>query len=59
MAVKIIDKTNLDEANLTKIHREVEIMKNISHPNIIRLYQVRTGEGRVDLLCRLCMTVSR
>ena len=42
VAIKIIDKTQLDEANLKKVHREVQIMKLLKNPHIIRLYQVRT-----------------
>lgn len=41
MAIKIIDKDQLDESNLAKIYREVQIMKLMDHPNIIKLYQVR------------------
>lgn len=41
VAIKIIDKTQLDAANLEKIYREVEIMKLLDHPHIIKLYQVR------------------
>ncbi|XP_014775006.1 serine/threonine-protein kinase SIK1 [Octopus bimaculoides] len=40
VAIKIIDKTQLDEANLRKVHREVQIMKLLKHPHIVRLYQV-------------------
>ena len=41
VAVKIIDKQQLDEENLRKVYREVDIMKKLDHTNIIRLYQVR------------------
>lgn len=44
VAIKIIDKTQLDAANLEKIYREVEIMKLLDHPHIIKLYQVRQGD---------------
>ena len=40
VAVKIIDKQQLDEENLRKVYREVDIMKKLDHTNIIRLYQV-------------------
>lgn len=43
VAIKIIDKTQLDAANLEKIYREVEIMKLLDHPHIIKLYQVCRG----------------
>lgn len=36
-----MDKTQLDDENLKKIFREVQIMKLLKHPHIIRLYQVR------------------
>ncbi|XP_073699257.1 serine/threonine-protein kinase SIK1-like [Garra rufa] len=40
VAIKIIDKTRLDESDLKKINREVQIMKLLKHPHIIKLYQV-------------------
>ncbi|XP_067938441.1 serine/threonine-protein kinase SIK3-like isoform X2 [Watersipora subatra] len=40
VAIKIIDKSNMDVDNLKKIAREVEIMKLLRHPHIVRLYQV-------------------
>ena len=40
VAIKIIDKTRLDAENRKKVAREVEIMKLLDHPHIIRLYQV-------------------
>ncbi|XP_065644468.1 serine/threonine-protein kinase SIK2 isoform X4 [Hydra vulgaris] len=40
VAIKIIDKSRLDESNLIKIKREVQIMKLLEHPNVLKLYQV-------------------
>ena len=40
VAIKIIDKSKLDPTNLAKVYREVEVMKLLNHPNIVRLYQV-------------------
>lgn len=40
VAIKIIDKSQLDAVNLEKIYREVQIMKMLDHPHIIKLYQV-------------------
>ncbi|KAL6081575.1 hypothetical protein STEG23_005234, partial [Scotinomys teguina] len=39
VAIKIIDKTRLDSSNLEKIYREVQLMKLLNHPHIIKLYQ--------------------
>ncbi|XP_045508616.1 uncharacterized protein LOC123704327 isoform X1 [Colias croceus] len=40
VAIKIIDKSRLDEDNLKKTFREIAIMKRLRHPHIVRLYQV-------------------
>uniref|UniRef100_A0A8C4QIH9 non-specific serine/threonine protein kinase n=1 Tax=Eptatretus burgeri TaxID=7764 RepID=A0A8C4QIH9_EPTBU len=40
VAIKIIDKSRLDQVSLNKVYREVYIMKQLSHPNVIKLYQV-------------------
>ncbi|XP_027961581.1 serine/threonine-protein kinase SIK3 isoform X6 [Eumetopias jubatus] len=50
VAIKIIDKTQLDEENLKKIFREVQIMKMLCHPHIIRLYQVMETERMIYLV---------
>ena len=36
----MIEKARLSVENLNKVYRETQIMKRLSHPNIIRLYQV-------------------
>jgi len=43
VAIKIIDKSQLDVDNLKKIFREIQVMKLLCHPHIVRLYQVTTS----------------
>lgn len=50
VAIKIIDKTQLDEANLKKVYREVQIMKLINHNHIIKLYQVMETKNMLYLV---------
>ncbi|XP_052431452.1 serine/threonine-protein kinase SIK3 homolog isoform X1 [Carassius gibelio] len=50
VAIKIVDKTQLDDENLKKIFREVQIMKMLRHPHIIRLYQVMETERLIYLV---------
>uniref|UniRef100_A0A4W5M5S4 non-specific serine/threonine protein kinase n=1 Tax=Hucho hucho TaxID=62062 RepID=A0A4W5M5S4_9TELE len=50
VAIKIVDKTQLDDENLKKIFREVQIMKMLRHPHIIRLYQVMETERMIYLV---------
>ncbi|XP_051870633.1 serine/threonine-protein kinase SIK1 isoform X2 [Pristis pectinata] len=40
VAIKIIDKSRLDRRELQRVQREVQIMKLLNHPHIIKLYQV-------------------
>ena len=40
VAIKVIDKRERSDSDLTKINREIEILKKLRHPHIIRLYQV-------------------
>ena len=44
VAVKIVDKTDLDDDNQRKIFREIDIMRQLSHPNVIQLYQVMLSD---------------
>uniref|UniRef100_A0A8C5PRX2 non-specific serine/threonine protein kinase n=1 Tax=Leptobrachium leishanense TaxID=445787 RepID=A0A8C5PRX2_9ANUR len=50
VAIKIIDKTRLDRENLEKIYREVQIMKTLRHPHIIRLYQVMETKDMIYIV---------
>ena len=45
VAVKIVNKCELDHDNLNKISREIEIMRRLSHKNIIQLYQVMESDS--------------
>ncbi|XP_064144970.1 serine/threonine-protein kinase SIK2 isoform X2 [Loxodonta africana] len=50
VAIKIIDKSQLDTVNLEKIYREVQIMKMLDHPHIIKLYQVMETKNMLYLV---------
>lgn len=50
MAIKIIDKTQLDSTNLEKVYREVEIMKQLEHPHIVKLYQVMETKNMIYMV---------
>ena len=50
MAIKIIDKGKLDRTNLEKVYREVQVLKLLNHPNIIKLYQVMETRSMLYLV---------
>ncbi|XP_051950334.1 MAP/microtubule affinity-regulating kinase 4-like isoform X1 [Xyrauchen texanus] len=50
VAIKIIDKTQLNPTSLQKLFREVRIMKNLHHPNIVQLFEVIETEKTLYLV---------
>jgi serine/threonine protein kinase len=40
VAMKIVEKRSLDAENLAKIEREIQILQQLNHPYIVRLYEV-------------------
>uniref|UniRef100_A0A182NJ75 Non-specific serine/threonine protein kinase n=1 Tax=Anopheles dirus TaxID=7168 RepID=A0A182NJ75_9DIPT len=50
VAIKIIDKTCLDEENLAKTFREISILKVLHHPHITRLYEVMESRNKIYLV---------
>ena len=50
MAIKIVDKRRLDANNLAKIYREIEVLKKLRHPHIVRLYQVMETSNMLYLV---------
>ena len=47
VAVKVIDKSKLDEVAKSHLYQEVRCMKLVQHPNVVRLYEV------IDTLTKL------
>ncbi|XP_053908918.1 MAP/microtubule affinity-regulating kinase 4 [Cuculus canorus] len=50
VAIKIIDKTQLNPTSLQKLFREVRIMKGLNHPNIVKLFEVIETEKTLYLV---------
>ena len=50
VAVKIVTKLELDDDNLNKISREIDIMRRLSHKNIIKLYQVMESDTFIYII---------
>ena len=50
VAIKIIDKSKLDKVNLEKVYREVQVLKLLDHPHIIKLYQVMETKNLLYLV---------
>jgi MAP/microtubule affinity-regulating kinase len=50
VAIKIIDKTQLNTNSLEKLFREVSIMKILNHPNIVKLFEVIETEKTLYLV---------
>ncbi|ORY53561.1 Pkinase-domain-containing protein [Rhizoclosmatium globosum] len=57
VAIKVIDKTTLDEKKLGKLYREVRIMKMLNHPNIVKLYEVIETKYTVFLVMEYASVV--
>lgn len=50
VAIKIIDKSSMNSTSIQKLYREVRIMKQLDHPNIVKLYQVMETETTLYLV---------
>lgn len=55
VAIKFIDKKQIisDEHQLTSLFSEINIMKNLNHPNIVRLYDVYETDKYLCLIMEL------
>lgn len=53
-AVKVIRKDGLDEKEKTRFFYEMEILKTLDHPNILKLYEVFQDDKRYYLVTELC-----
>eukprot|EP01068_Selenidium_serpulae_P017663 Selendium_serpulae@DN6395_c1_g1_i3.p1 len=51
-AVKIVNKPKIE--NITRLKREIQIMKRLDHPNIIKLFEVYEDTKNLYLVLELC-----
>lgn len=55
VAVKVIDKRIFtSNFNLKNLHSEIEIMKKVSHQNIVQLYDVFQTNNNMYIITELC-----
>lgn len=50
VAVKVIDKTKLDAATKIQMLQEVQLMKLVQHPHVVRLYEVIDTQTKLYLI---------
>jgi MAP/microtubule affinity-regulating kinase len=50
VAIKIIDKSKVPSKSFSKLYREIKAMSRLSHPNIIKLYQVIEDTNKLFLV---------
>lgn len=53
-AVKIIDKSRMTNEDEVRLKYEVDILTNLIHPNIVRLYEVYQSKDAIFLVTELC-----
>nr|XP_012229509.1 PREDICTED: probable serine/threonine-protein kinase DDB_G0277165 [Linepithema humile]XP_012229510.1 PREDICTED: probable serine/threonine-protein kinase DDB_G0277165 [Linepithema humile] len=53
VAVKVIDKSKLDEISRSHLFQEVRCMKLVQHPNVVRLYEVIDTQTKLYLILEL------
>jgi calcium-dependent protein kinase len=53
-AVKIIEKDKMEEQEKIRLQYEVEVLKNLNHPNIVRLFEVYESKENIFLVTELC-----
>jgi len=53
-AVKIIELSQMTETEKVRLKYEIDILKNLNHPNILRLYEVFQDKRQIFLVTELC-----
>ncbi|XP_031783971.1 SNF-related serine/threonine-protein kinase isoform X3 [Nasonia vitripennis] len=53
VAVKVIDKSKLDDLSRAHLFQEVRCMKLVQHPNVVRLYEVIDTHTKLYLILEL------
>lgn len=54
VAIKVVEKTLIDAAELQRARREISIMRSLDHPSICRLYDVVETKESIYIVMELC-----
>ncbi|RHX96563.1 hypothetical protein DYB36_006711, partial [Aphanomyces astaci] len=54
VAVKAINKTKLNPKLLENLESEISIMRQINHPNIVKLYDIKKTDKHIYLMLEYC-----
>ncbi len=54
LAMKVIPKRSCGSINTSSLTSEIEILKRLDHPNIIKLYEFAQDETNYYLITELC-----
>lgn len=53
-AIKVLDKAKIKQDNLIEnLRQEIQIMKHINHPNVVKLYEVLSSHSKIYLVLEL------
>ncbi len=53
-ALKVVNKSSLNEERQKKLINEISILKRLDHPNILKLYEFFQSNRRFFLVTELC-----
>ena len=53
-AVKVLRKSNMDEDEKKMLFNEIHILKNLDHPNIVKMYESFEDEKRYYIVTEIC-----
>src|SRR6478752_6047631 len=54
VAIKCITKSKVSKISLDYVYKEIEIMKKLSHPNIIKLIDTLDTDKHIYIICEYC-----
>ena len=54
-AVKVLDKASVSSKNKIKLLSEVEMLRSLDHPNILKVYEVYEDEKQINIVTELCL----
>lgn len=53
-AVKIMSKASMDDKARVRLEYEIDTLKNLDHPNIVKLHEIFRDKKNIYLVTELC-----
>lgn len=52
-AIKLVNKTTLDKASVSRVYEEIRVLSKVNHPNIVNMIEYSENNTKIAIVMEL------